>query len=130
MSYHNPSIPKDLQNKKTRLAIVEKHVKNGVIVLNPEETYIEKDVFIHSGTTLWPRVYLFGLTVIETGVVIRPEVIIRASRIGENTQIESFSFISGAHIEDTCLIGPFAHIKDSTVKRGAEVGKAELVRSC
>ena len=49
---------KELEEK--RKIINEKHMKNGVTIIDPKVTYIDEDVIIGTGTTIYPGNILEG----------------------------------------------------------------------
>ncbi len=81
------------------------HIKNGVTIIAPENTYIEKDVKIGCDTKIYPFTY------IESGV-----------RIGKNCTIgPSCRIRSGSNIKDSVSIGNFAEIVRSCVSNGTKI---------
>lgn len=129
---------------------LEKHMANGVRLLDPERTWIEDEVVIESGVTIYPDVYLLGKTRISSGVQIEPNVWIKNVIIEKNAQIRSFSHLEDSHVGQSASIGPFARlrpganigedakignfveIKNATLKKGAKashlayIGDAEI----
>lgn len=126
-------LPKELSeisNKKRRLAILEKLEESGVIIVNPENTYIESTVRIERGTVIMPDTFIFGNSWIKQEVIMGPLTVIVNSVIGKRTKVRSFSHIANSVIGDNCKIGPFADIKDnSKIDDEAEIGMAQIVRS-
>lgn len=99
-----------------RRRINEKHMLNGVTVIDPASTYIEADVTIGKDTTLMPNTYLYGKTEIGEGNVIGPNTIIRDTKIGNRCKILA-SVLEGAVLEDDVDMGPFARLR-----KGAHLG--------
>jgi len=125
-----PHIPRGIEEKTTRLIILNELAQRDVRIIDPETTFVEDTATIETGVILWPHVYILGNSVIQKGVEVKPETVIRNSQVGEHTMVESFSFISDSWIKKNCVIGPFAHIhKRSVIEERAEIGKAEIVRS-
>ncbi len=90
------------------------HCKNGVNIIDIDNTYIGKDVILHSGVTILPNSYIYGKTVIDENSVIGPSSQINNATIGKNNNINS-SIVDSSQILDGCVIGPFANIKQSSV---------------
>jgi bifunctional UDP-N-acetylglucosamine pyrophosphorylase / glucosamine-1-phosphate N-acetyltransferase len=97
---------------------LEKHMANGVRLLDPERTWIEDQVEIEAGVTIYPDVYLLGKTKISSGVSIEPNVWIKNVIIEKNAQIKSFSHLEDSHVGQAASIGPFARLRP-----GANIGE-------
>ena len=89
-------------------------MQTGVTLADPSRIDIRgslktgKDVFLDFNT-------LFkGEVILSDGVKVGPNVIIKNSSIGENTEILANSVIDGAVIGADCRIGPFARIRPET----------------
>lgn len=106
-------------NSKVQLAEAEKILRkrkniqlmeDGVILINPETTYIEDEVCIGRDTIIYPNALIQGKTVIGENCEITGNTRIVDSTIGNNVRIES-SAIESSSISDKVTIGPFAHIR-------------------
>ena len=86
----------------------------GVIIINPENTYIEDDVDIEATTIIYPNTYISGASQIAKGCEIEPNSIIRNSRIGCYVKIKAGSYIDSATIESHSVIGPYARLRPET----------------
>ncbi|OXM86299.1 UDP-N-acetylglucosamine diphosphorylase/glucosamine-1-phosphate N-acetyltransferase [Paenibacillus rigui] len=58
--------------KLLRARINEKHMRNGVTIIDPESTYIDADVVIGADTVIHPGTFLRGNTCIGEGCVVGP----------------------------------------------------------
>lgn len=91
----------------------EKAMKNGVIMLDPQSTFLSRDTKIGAGSIIEPFVFI-GLGV----------------EIGEGCTIKSHSYIEGAKIEDNCSVGPFARIRpETTLQSGVSIGNFVEVKN-
>jgi bifunctional UDP-N-acetylglucosamine pyrophosphorylase/glucosamine-1-phosphate N-acetyltransferase len=92
----------------------EKHMMNGVSLIDPGTVHFSWDTVIGPDTIIGPNVF-FG----------------RAVTIGEGARIEAFCHIEGAIIENGASIGPFARIRPkSRIGEKASVGNfTEVNRS-
>ncbi|MFJ7733572.1 bifunctional UDP-N-acetylglucosamine diphosphorylase/glucosamine-1-phosphate N-acetyltransferase GlmU [Lysinibacillus sp. NPDC097231] len=115
-----------------RARINEKHMRNGVTIINPETTYISAEAVIGRDTVIQPGTMIEGTTVIGEDCIIGPNTQIIDSRISDRTTIHSSVVRESAVAEDTA-IGPFANIRPlsdigSHVKIGnfVEVKKSKL----
>lgn len=115
-----------------RARINEKHMRNGVTIINPTATYISADAVIGQDTVIQPGTMIEGKTVIGDDCLIGPNSQIVNSQIGNGTSIHS-SVVRDSVIADDTAIGPFANIRPfseigSHVKIGnfVEVKKSTL----
>ncbi len=102
--------------------INEKHMLNGVGIINPSQTYISKDTQIGQDTIIYPGVYLEGKCTIGDDCVIGPNVKIVDSEIGQGTKIES-STILESKIGNGTSVGPYAYVRpNSTIGNNIKIG--------
>ena len=105
-----------------RARINEKHMRNGVTIINPENTYIGTDVTIGSDTILLPGTMLEGTVSIGEDCLIGPNTQVNDSQIGDRTSVKN-SVVEESTIGDDVAVGPFAHIRPaSKVLNKAKVG--------
>jgi len=105
-----------------RRRIAEKHMRNGVTIINPESTYISAAAEIGRDTVLQPGTMIEGHTVIGNKCVIGPNSQIVDSVIGVNTIVHS-SVVLSSRIGSATAIGPFAHIRpDSDLGDSVKIG--------
>ncbi|BDH59927.1 bifunctional protein GlmU [Lysinibacillus sp. PLM2] len=93
-----------------RARINEKHMRNGVTIINPFTTHISIDAVIGSDTVIKPGVVIEGNTIIGEDCIIGPNSQITNSQIGNRTSVQNSVVISSIVGEDT-TIGPFAHLR-------------------
>lgn len=94
--------------------INEKHMRNGVTLVDPDQTYIESDVVIGQDTVVEPGVYLKGQTVIGEDSFIGAHSIIEDSEIGSQVKVRS-SLIESSKMGDNSDVGPNSHLRPDTV---------------
>lgn len=105
-----------------RARINEAHMRNGVTIINPANTYIGADVTIGSDTVVCPGTLLEGQTVIGEDCYIGPNSHIVDSQIGHRTKIDA-SVVEESMIGEDVTVGPYAHIRPaSNVLNRAKVG--------
>jgi bifunctional UDP-N-acetylglucosamine pyrophosphorylase/glucosamine-1-phosphate N-acetyltransferase len=96
--------------KAFRRRINESWMADGVTMLDPEVTYIDKTVTIGHDTILWPNTYLFGATHIGDGCSIGPNALIRDATIGHGCHIEQ-AVVENVTLEDRTVVQPFNYIR-------------------
>lgn len=89
-------------------------MKKGVTLIDPNSTFIDKEVEIASDTIIMPFTIIQGKTVIGANSEIGPYSHINDSIIGNEVIIEN-SRIREATIGDSCVIGPFSYIRPESV---------------
>ncbi|WP_068675838.1 bifunctional UDP-N-acetylglucosamine diphosphorylase/glucosamine-1-phosphate N-acetyltransferase GlmU [Oceanobacillus sp. Castelsardo] len=108
--------------KTMKERINEKHMRNGVSIIDPENTYIHPEVIIESDVVVHPGTIIKGASIIKENAEIGPNSEIINCEVGESTVIRH-SVASDSKIGNRVNIGPFAHIRpDSTIGHGAKVG--------
>lgn len=98
------------------------HMKNGVSIIDPSNTYIEADVEIGQDTVIYPGTVLKGETVIGEDCHIGPNTEIENCQVGNGTVIRQSvteKSLIGSHVN----IGPYAHIRpDSNIHDDVKIG--------
>lgn len=102
--------------ERLRRRIAERHMRNGVTIVDPSTTRIDAAVEIGEDARIEPWTILEGATVIGPDAVIGPNAHVRDSRIGPRTRVWA-SVVEESSVADEVQIGPFAHLRP-----GADVG--------
>ncbi|MGJ7913657.1 bifunctional UDP-N-acetylglucosamine diphosphorylase/glucosamine-1-phosphate N-acetyltransferase GlmU [Neobacillus sp. LXY-1] len=105
-----------------RHRINEIHMRNGVTIIDPANTYIEDQVTIGQDTVIFPGTSIKGNSVIGSECQIGPNSEIDQCLVGNETVIrQSAAFASS--IGSRVNIGPFAHIRpDSAIHDDVKIG--------
>lgn len=102
--------------------INENHMRNGVTLVNPENTYIDIDVKIGQDTVIEPGVMLRGETVIGDDCVVTSGSEIVNSVIGERVHVRTSSIFE-SKVGDDVQIGPYAHLRpESDIHDHVKIG--------
>lgn len=91
----------------------EHWMREGVTIIDPENTYIGTDVQIGRDTVLHPGTTLAGETIIGADCVIGPNTEIKSSRIADETSIRQ-SVVHASDVGSRVAIGPFSHLRPDT----------------
>lgn len=102
--------------ERMRRRINERHMRNGVTIIEPATTRIDATVEIGQDARIEPGTTLAGSTVIAQDAVIGPNAHVRDSRIGPRSHVWA-SVIEESTVAEDVEIGPFAHLRP-----GAEIG--------
>ncbi len=100
-----------------RKRIARYHMLNGVTIINPDNTYIEKTVEIGMDTKIYPGVILAGGTKIGEDCIIGQNSRIENSTIASSVEIQSSTIIDSS-VDDFTSIGPYAYLRP-----GSKIGK-------
>ena len=105
---------------KTR--ILNKHLLNGVTIIDKNSTFIDNIVEIESDTVIYPGVIIEGQSVIGQNSIIGPYSRIVSSRIGNNVEINN-SIILESCVDNETHVGPFAYIRpESIIGKNVKIG--------
>ena len=138
--------------KFLKLQINEKHIKNSVIIIDKENTYIDENVIIGKNTTIYPNCFIKNNTVIGKDCLIfnstidnseiEDNVNINSSTLN-NCKVSSFAKIGpyaylrpNAQIGQNCKIGDFVEIKNAKIDNNTKishltyVGDADVGKDC
>ena len=87
-------------SKMLNRRVINKHLANGVTIIDPDTTWISPDTEIENDTVIYPSCYIEG-----------------KNKIGKNCKIGPFAHLRGGVIlEDNVKIGNFVEVKKTTIK--------------
>lgn len=110
-------------NDKAQLAVAARkiqerinlqHMLAGVILTDPNSTYIEPDVSIGEDSIILPNTHLQGNTLIASGCTIGPNTRIVDTTISEGCEIQ-FSVVLESIIGQYCTVGPYAYLRPGAI---------------
>lgn len=102
--------------------INEKHMANGVTIIDPENTYIEADVVIGRDTIVEPGCMLQGHTTIGEGCRIGYHTKLINMTIQNHVDIEN-SVLMDSFVDEGTHVGPFAYVRpNSHIGKNIKVG--------
>ncbi|MEC5426002.1 bifunctional UDP-N-acetylglucosamine diphosphorylase/glucosamine-1-phosphate N-acetyltransferase GlmU [Virgibacillus sp. C22-A2] len=108
--------------KTMKQRINERHMRNGVAIIDPDNTYIHPDVVIEQDVVIHPGTIISGTTTIKSNAEIGPNSEIANCYVGEETIIKQ-SVVNNSKIGNRVKVGPYAHIRpESVIGNNAKVG--------
>ena len=127
-----------------RERIAEKHMRNGVTIIDPNSAYIGPDVQIEKDAVIFPGTVLEGKTVIGEGCIIGPSSriadsiigcgstvensVVKESNIGSNVKVGPFAYIRpNCKVEDNVKVGDFVELKNSNIGSGTKISHLTYV---
>ncbi len=107
--------------KILRQKTLEKLMDSGVVIIDPENTYIDGKTKIGRDTIIQPNVYIENSTIGKNCVVKMGSYIVD-SKIGNGVQIGPYAHLRPeSDIGDNAKIGNFSEIKKSKIGTGSKV---------
>ena len=101
----------------------EELIKNGVTVTDPARLDIRGKVVAGSDCVIDINVIFEGNVTLGDNVYVGPNTILKNVTIGNNSKIEAFSHLDGATVGESCVIGPYARLREgSNIQDSAKVG--------
>lgn len=105
-----------------RKRINQRHMLNGVTLIDPNNTYIDDSVEIECDTVIEPGCMLQGNTKIGKGCRIGFNSKIKNSYLGDFVEVEC-SVIMESTVGEQTHVGPFAYIRpNSKIGKGVKIG--------
>ncbi len=100
----------------------EKLMMEGVTIIDPNTTFIDKDVKIGMDTIIYPFTIINGKTSIGQRCIIGPRTYIVNSEIGDMVHILE-SYVEESNIKNFAKVGPYAHLRpESRIEEEAKIG--------
>ncbi len=98
---------------ENKLITNKKHIENGVFIMDPNNTYIDEDVVIGEGSTIYPNVFIEKGSTLGSNVTILPNSFISNSTIENNVVIDSSKIID-SNVGSDSVVGPMSHLRNHT----------------
>ena len=105
-----------------RRRIAERHMLDGVTIVDPATTFIDAGVTVGADTILHPLTHLHGDTTIGAGCEIGPNVKLVDTTVGDGATIIN-AVADGATVGPKAQVGPFTYLRPGAVLgEGAKAG--------
>jgi len=101
--------------RRLRLQVLDRWMARGVMVVDPETTWVESSVRMEGGVCLHPFVRLCGDTVLGEGVEVRAFSCLRDVVLGPGTLVKEHCVLEGTLTGGACILGPFCRTREGTV---------------
>ena len=107
--------------------INEKHMINGVTIVDPDTTYISADTEIGQDTVIFPATYIEGKNKIGKNCKIGPCAHLRGGvEIADNVKIGNFVEVKKSKIASNTNAGHLSYIGDSEVGSNVNIGAGTI----
>ncbi|MCI2426682.1 hypothetical protein LM597_04665 [Candidatus Acetothermia bacterium] len=101
---------------------IEKWIASGVMIVDPERTYIEDDTVIGVDTIILPGTHIRRCSQIGEHCIIGPDTWIDDSIIEDHVHIR-YSVVESSRVRQGSSIGPYAHLRTgSDIGPDAKIG--------
>lgn len=107
--------------------IVDKHLENGVTIVDPASTWISDETQIGADTVIYPSCYITGKNIIGKNCKIGPFAHIRGNvELGDNVKIGNFVEVKKSKIASNTNACHLTYIGDSEIGSGVNVGAGTI----
>lgn len=107
--------------------IINKHMENGVTIVDPATTWISIDTEIGADTVIYPSTYITGKNIIGSKCCIGPFAHIRGGvELGDNVKIGNFVEVKKSKIASNTNACHLTYIGDSEIGSGVNVGAGTI----
>ncbi|PZU42242.1 MAG: bifunctional UDP-N-acetylglucosamine diphosphorylase/glucosamine-1-phosphate N-acetyltransferase GlmU [Arsenicicoccus sp.] len=108
--------------KELNRRVVTQHLRDGVIVVDPDTTWIDADVTIGQDTVIRPGTQLLGATTIGSEATIGPDTTISDCEVGDGASVVRTQ-AEHAQIGPRTSVGPFSYLRPGTILgEGGKIG--------
>jgi bifunctional UDP-N-acetylglucosamine pyrophosphorylase/glucosamine-1-phosphate N-acetyltransferase len=87
---------------------------DGVLFIDPRNTYVEEECFVGPGSVLYPGVYLRGRSNIGAYCVLEPNCYLAHTKVDDGVHIKAGTYMEQAIVSARASIGPYAHLRPGT----------------
>jgi bifunctional UDP-N-acetylglucosamine pyrophosphorylase/glucosamine-1-phosphate N-acetyltransferase len=102
--------------------ILERHMLDGVTVVDPATTWIDADVVIEADAVIHPFTVLRGRTSVGADAEVGPHVVAVDAEIGRAAIVGPFCYLRpAARLRRRAKAGTFVEVKNATLGAGAKV---------
>ncbi len=107
---------------EARRRILDRHMRDGVTVVDPASTWIEAEVTIEADARIEPGCTLRGATEIGAATIVGPLTTLTDTKLGRSVTVPH-SFLVDCEVLDGCTVGPFAYLRPGAkLERDAKAG--------
>ena len=102
--------------------IAERHMREGVTIIDPASTWIDAEVTIGQDVVIRPNVQLHGATSIADDAIIGPDCTLTDTTVGAGAEVIR-AVANLADIGEEAQVGPFSYLRPGTVLgAGGKIG--------
>jgi bifunctional UDP-N-acetylglucosamine pyrophosphorylase / glucosamine-1-phosphate N-acetyltransferase len=133
VAVHTAADPREAEGVNTRAELAaaaavlrdrinDRHMTDGVAILDPAATWIGPDVELEPDATIHPFTELRGRSVVRTGAEVGPHAVVIDAEVGEGALVGPFCYLRpGTVLRAGAKAGTFVEIKNSDIGEGTKV---------
>jgi bifunctional UDP-N-acetylglucosamine pyrophosphorylase/glucosamine-1-phosphate N-acetyltransferase len=128
----NDRVELALARREMNARLCDRHMRDGVTIVDPQTTYLEPELAIGRDTVIYPNSAISRLTSVGERCTIGPNSRLSNARLGTGVTVRE-SVVIDAAIGDGTIVGPYAHVRgesilgdDVHVGNFVEIKKSEL----
>ena len=107
--------------------VINKHLANGVTIIDPSATWISPETEIESDTVIYPSTYIEGINKIGKNCKIGPFAHLRGGVIlDDNVKIGNFVEVKKAHIKSNTNACHLTYIGDAEIGSNVNIGAGTI----
>jgi len=112
-----------------RRRVLERLMDDGVTVMDPNSTYVEKSVKVGRDTVLYPGTWLQGISEIGEDCKIGPYTRVANSKVGNGCTLH-YVYAHECEVKEGVTAGPFVHFRPgSVIGKNVKVGNFVEVKN-
>ncbi|MEO6836505.1 MAG: bifunctional UDP-N-acetylglucosamine diphosphorylase/glucosamine-1-phosphate N-acetyltransferase GlmU [Candidatus Tumulicola sp.] len=123
-----------LARQEMNARLCERHMRDGVTIIDPATTYLEPELTIGRDTVVYPNSAISRLSEVGEGCTIGPSARLSNAKLGAGVTVRE-SVVIDSVVGNHAVIGPYAHVRresvlgdDVRVGNFVEVKKSKLAR--
>jgi bifunctional UDP-N-acetylglucosamine pyrophosphorylase/glucosamine-1-phosphate N-acetyltransferase len=94
--------------------LCERHMRDGVTIVDPDTTYLEPELTIGRDTVIYPNTAVSRLSEIGEACTIGPNARLSNAKLGNGVTVRESVIIDSA-VGDGTIVGPYAHLREASV---------------
>lgn len=111
-----------------RRRIINRHLNDGVKVIDPATTFIEEDVVIGKNSIIYPFTFIEKHVTIGTNCFLGPFLRLReGTRLEDNTRLGNFIEINRSQLASGVTMKHFGYLGDAAVGSNVNIGAGTVV---
>jgi bifunctional UDP-N-acetylglucosamine pyrophosphorylase/glucosamine-1-phosphate N-acetyltransferase len=110
----NDRVELALARREMNARLCDRHMRDGVTIIDPETTYLEPELTIGRDTVIYPNTAISRLSEIGERCAIGPNSRLSNARLGTGVTVRE-SVVIDSVIGDGTIVGPYAHVRGESV---------------
>ncbi|MBV8245470.1 MAG: bifunctional UDP-N-acetylglucosamine diphosphorylase/glucosamine-1-phosphate N-acetyltransferase GlmU [Candidatus Eremiobacteraeota bacterium] len=118
-----------LARREMNARLCERHMRDGVTIVDPATTYLEPELKIGADTVIYPNTTIGRLSEVGERCTLGPGTRLSAAIVGNGCVIRE-SVVADSELADDVHVGPFAHLREhARLEAGVRIGNFVEVKN-